>query len=86
MPTTPDDPATSANRAAWEVFSKWLKPFLTAFSNRDPFTCGADQAFLELVPGAKDQPHTKIRNVGHILQEDKGPELAKVVIDFVRDQ
>ncbi len=84
VPTTPDDPAASANRAAWEVFRKWQKPFLTAFSNRDPITRGADQAFLELVPGAKDQPHTTIRNAGHFLQEDKGPELAKVVIDFVR--
>jgi haloalkane dehalogenase len=86
VPTTPDDPAASANRAAWEVFGKWQKPFLTAFSNRDPITRGADQAFLELVPGAKDQPHTTIRNAGHFLQEDKGPELAKVVIDFVRGQ
>jgi haloalkane dehalogenase len=86
VPTTPDDPAASANRAAWEVFRKWQKPFLTAFSNRDPITRGADQAFLELVPGAKDQPHTTIRNAGHFLQEDKGPELAKVVIDFVRGQ
>ena len=86
VPTTPDDPAASANRAAWEFFSKWQKPFLTAFSNRDPITRGADQAFLELVPGAKDQPHTTIRNAGHFLQEDKGPELAKVVVDFVSDQ
>jgi len=86
VPTTPDDPAASANRAAWKNFSKWQKPFLTAFSNRDPITRGADQAFLELVPGAKDQPHTTIRNAGHFLQEDKGPELAKVVIDFVRGQ
>jgi len=86
VPTTPDDPAASANRAAWEVIRKWQKPFLTAFSNRDPITRGADQAFLELVPGAKDQPHTTIRNAGHFLQEDKGPELAKVVIDFVSGQ
>ena len=86
VPTTPDDPAAPANRAAWEVFRKWQKPFLTAFSNRDPITRGADKAFLELVPGAKDQPHTTIRNAGHFLQEDKGPELAKVVIDFMRSQ
>ena len=86
VPTTPDYPAASANRAAWEVFRKWQKPFLTAFSNRDSLTRGADQAFLELVPGAKDQPHTTIRNAGHFLQEDKGPELAKVVIDFMRGQ
>lgn len=84
VPTTLDDPAAPANRSAWAVFRKWQKPFLTAFSNRDPITRGADKAFLELVPGAKDQPHTVIRNAGHFLQEEKGPELAKVVIDFIK--
>ncbi len=86
VPTTPDDPAAPANRAAWEVFRSWQKPFLTAFSDRDAITRGADKAFLELVPGAKDQPHTTIRNAGHFLQEEKGPELAKVIIYFVKSQ
>ena len=80
---TPDDPAAPANRAAWDVFRKWEKPFRTALSNRDPITRGADKAFLELVPGAQDQRHTTIRNPGHFLQEDKGPQLAEVVIRFV---
>jgi len=84
VPAAPDDPAAPANRAAWEVFRNWRKPFLTAFSNRDPITRGADKAFLQLVPGTKDQPHTVIRNAGHFLQEDKGPELARVVIDFIK--
>ncbi len=86
VPTMPDDPAAPANRAAWKVFRNWRKPFLTAFSNRDPITRGLDKAFVERVPGAKDQPHTTIRNAGHFLQEDKGPELAKVVIDFIKSQ
>ena len=86
VPTATDDPAAPANRAAWEVFRNWRKPFLTAFSNRDPITRGLDKAFVERVPGARDQPHTTIRNAGHFLQEDKGPELASVVIDFVKRQ
>ncbi len=86
VPTTPDDPAAPANREAWEIFRNWRKPFLTAFSNRDPITRGLDKAFVERVPGASDQPHTTIRNAGHFLQEDKGPELASVVIDFVKSQ
>ena len=86
VPSTPDAPAASANRAASNVFRTWQKPLLNAFSNRDPITRGADKAFLERVPGEKDQPHTTIKNAGHFLQEDKGPELAKVVIDFVRGQ
>ncbi len=86
VPTTPNDPAALANRAAWEVFRNWRKPFLTAFSNRDPITRGFDKAFVERVPGAKDQPHTTIRDAGHFLQEEKGPELASVVIDFIKSQ
>ncbi len=86
VPTTPDDPAAPANRAAWDVFRKWQKPFLTSFSNRDPITRGLDKAIVERVPGAKDQPHTTIGNAGHFLQEEKGPEFAKVVIDFVKSQ
>ena len=84
VPTSPDDPAAPANRRAWEVFRTWQKPFLTAFSNRDPITRGFDKAFVERVPGAKDQPHTTIRDAGHFLQEEKGPELASVVIDFIK--
>jgi haloalkane dehalogenase len=83
VPTTPDDPASAANRDAWKTLGNWRKPFLTAFSNRDPITRGADQQFREQVPGALDQPHTTIRNAGHFLQEEKGPELAQVVIDFI---
>ncbi|MBT8078815.1 MAG: haloalkane dehalogenase [Gammaproteobacteria bacterium] len=83
VPAVPDDPAAPANRAAWQTFSRWEKPFLTAFSNRDPITRGADKPFLERVPGAKHQPHTTIRNAGHFLQEEKGQELAEIVIRFV---
>ena len=86
VPTTPDDPASEANRDAWKAFNNWRKPFLTAFSNRDPITRGGDRAFREKVPGAVDQPHTTIRNAGHFLQEEKGPELAQVVIDFVNTE
>ncbi len=46
VPTATDDPAAPANRAAWEVFRNWRKPFLTAFSNRDPITRGLDKAFV----------------------------------------
>lgn len=84
VPTSPDDPASDANRAAWKVFSEWRKPFLTTFSNRDPITRGSELPWQETVPGAKDREHVKIRNAGHFLQEDKGPELAEVLIRFIQ--
>ena len=84
VPATPDDPASTMNRQAWDTFRNWQKPFLTAFSNRDPITRRGELPFQKLVPGCKDQPHTIIRDAGHFLQEDKGPELASVIISFMQ--
>ncbi len=83
VPTTPDDPEAGPNRAAWEVLEAWDGPLLTAFSDRDPITAGADRVFQERVPGASGQPHTTIEGGGHFLQEDRGPALARVVSDFI---
>jgi haloalkane dehalogenase len=83
VPTKPDDPASDANRRAWDVLRRWEKPFLCAFSDEDPVTRGADRFFKEQVPGCKDQPHTTIPGGGHFLQEDCGEELAKVVVSFI---
>lgn len=83
VPTSPDDPAVPANRAAWDVLRRFDKPFLTAFSDRDPITAGGDAVFRREVPGCAGQPHTTIEGAGHFLQEDKGEELARVVADFV---
>jgi haloalkane dehalogenase len=84
VPTSPDDPAAPANRKAWEVLEAFDKPFLTAFSDQDPITGGADRVFQERVPGAAGQPHTTIAGGGHFLQEDAGEDLARVVVDFLR--
>jgi haloalkane dehalogenase len=82
VPTRPDDPAAAANRAAWEVLARWDKPFLTAFSDGDPITRGGDRAFQQRVPGTRGLPHTTLSG-GHFLQEDAGPELARVVAGLV---
>ena len=84
VPTSADDPAAVPNRAAWEVLRRWTKPFLCAFSDRDPITKGADAVLRAEIPGCEGQPHTTIEGGGHFLQEDRGPELAQVVVDFVR--
>lgn len=83
VPTRPDDPASDANRAAMQVFARWQKPFLTTFSNRDPITRGGEKIWQKLVPGARSVEHISIRNAGHFLQEDKGPEIAQALINFV---
>jgi len=83
VPIGPDDPASEANRRAWEVLRRWEKPLLTAFSDGDPVTRGGERVFQKLVPGAQGQPHVTITTAGHFLQEDKGEELAQVVVNFI---
>jgi haloalkane dehalogenase len=83
VPITVDDPAASANREAWKALAVFDKPFLTAFSDGDPITAGADAFLQERIPGAVGQAHVTIAGGGHFLQEDKGAELAAVVVEFV---
>ena len=83
VPTAPDDPAHDANTKAWDVLRRFDKPFLCAFSDRDPITKGGQRAFIGVVPGTSGQPHTTIEGAGHFLQEDRGPELARVIADFI---
>jgi haloalkane dehalogenase len=83
VPTGPDDPAAPANRAAWEVLARFDRPFLTAFSDGDPITAGGDRVFRTTVPGARGLDHVTLAGGGHFLQEDVGPELARVVADLV---
>ena len=44
---------------------------------------GCEKAWQDRAPGAQGQPHTKIKNAGHFLQEDKPDELVEVLIAFV---
>jgi haloalkane dehalogenase len=83
VPTSPDDPAAAANRAAWTVLEAFDRPVLTAFSDGDPITAGGERVFQRRVPGAQGRDHVAIAGAGHFLQEDAGPELARAVADFV---
>jgi haloalkane dehalogenase len=80
VPTRPDDPASADNEAAWEVLGDFDRPFVLAFSDGDPVTKGGDAPFREKVPGTKGQDHVTIEGAGHFLQEDRGPELAAVLL------
>jgi haloalkane dehalogenase len=82
VPLLPNDPAFEANRAAWKVFDRWEKPFITAFSDGDPITRGFERPFQSRIPGARNQSHFK-PHAGHFLQEDVSFELAQQINDFV---
>jgi haloalkane dehalogenase len=83
VPTTPDDPASEANRLAWQTLQQFSKPFITAFSDLDPVTAGGDKIMQKLIPGCKGQAHTTIVKGGHFLQEDQGEQLAEVLLTFM---
>lgn len=84
VPTDPADPESVKNVRAWEKLKQWNKPFLTIFGDRDDIMRGAEKIFQKLVPGAKDQNHTTL-NAGHFIQEEKGEELAELIIAFYSD-
>ena len=84
VPTRPDDPASEANRAAWEMLSASDLPFLVAFSDSDPITGAMAPILRKLIPGTRGLSHPTLQNAGHFLQEDAGDDLGEVVADFMR--
>lgn len=83
VPMSPDDPAVPDQRAAWQVLTRFERPFVTAFSDRDPITAGGDRPFRKLVPGAQGQPHETLAGGGHFLQEDVPGEVARVILEAI---
>ncbi len=76
----------ASNARAWtEVFEKWDKPFLTAFSDKDPVLGKNYKPFQKRIPGAQRQPHVTISAGGHFLQEDQGGMLAALLVNFIRE-
>jgi haloalkane dehalogenase len=84
VPTTPDDPAAEDNRAAWRQLATFDKPFLVAFSDRDPITGSMGPVLKQAVPGAAGIDHPVLTGAGHFLQEDAGERLGAVIAGFIR--
>jgi haloalkane dehalogenase len=82
VPTDPEHEAVPDNLRAWEVLGRSEKPFLTAFSDGDPITRGADKGLQKRIPGAAGQAHVTVKG-GHFVQEDSGPELAQIIHTFI---
>jgi haloalkane dehalogenase len=83
VPTRADDPGAVVMRKSREALAHWKKPVLVAFSDGDPITQGGDKFFRKLIPGAHDEPEVVIKGAGHFLQEDKGEEIAKHIVEFL---
>lgn len=74
------------NVAARAVFDQFTKPLLTLFGRLDP-NLGTDAVQAEMrdrVPGAVGQAHHAYPDANHFIQEDKGDDLARRVVEFMR--
>jgi haloalkane dehalogenase len=85
VPATPDNPASAANRAAWQKLVTWDRPFLVAFSDRDPITGAMAPTLKRAMPGAAGRQHPVLEGAGHFLQEDAGGQLGAIVAAFVKE-
>lgn len=83
IPLTEDSPGIRENRRTWEFLENHDIPLLTAFSDSDPSTAGWEKIFQQRAKGAQTLVHAKIMQAGHMVQEDKGEELAKIIEAFI---
>ena len=84
VPGTPRTPSAEPNKEAWKILRECKKPFLCAFSDKDPIFSGVENSFYKLIPGCKDMPHVTIEDAGHFLQEDQ-PEACVDAILSIKD-
>lgn len=84
VPADPDDVEAQPNRDAWDLLTQWDKPFLVAFSDKDPISSPMAGVFRKMIPGAEGLHHPVLEGAGHFLQEDAGERLGQEIAAFVR--
>ena len=83
VPGTPRTPSAEPNKEAWKILREWKKPFLCAFSDKDPIFSGVENSFYKLIPGCKDMPHVTIEDAGHFLQEDQPKACVDAILSII---
>jgi haloalkane dehalogenase len=84
IPITENDEANPLIGEAWKVLKTLRTSFLCVFSDKDHVTNGHSEHLTSRIPGAQGQSHVTITNAAHFLQEDKAPEFAEVINNFIR--
>lgn len=83
VPLFHDEPGVEENKAAWEVLRQFDKPFMTAFSDKDPITAGGDKYFQKEVPGCRGVTHRTIQGAGHFLQNDQPGQCVEAILELM---
>lgn len=83
VPTSEDDPSAAAMLRVSDALRSWSKPALVAFSDSDPVFPypRAGERFAEIIPTAGEQ--VRIAGAAHFLQEDRGEEIAAVMLEWL---
>ena len=69
------------NEKYWkEVYEKWDKPFLVAFGGEERITIRMKDDFVNRIPNTTV---ITLGGAGHFVQEEVGPELAEIIINFI---
>jgi haloalkane dehalogenase len=75
------------NDKAWDGLTHFTKPFLTIWASNDPGQLGGKEVqdnLINNIPGAAGQPHTRLPECSHFLQDDQGAQIARLMVDFIR--
>ena len=71
---------------AWAGLTSYEKPFLTIWASNDPGNLGSQGVqdnLIDNIPGAAGQPHTRLPEASHFLQDDQGEEIARLIVEFI---
>jgi pimeloyl-ACP methyl ester carboxylesterase len=75
------------NEDAWAGLTLFEKPFLTIWGGNDVGmlgSCETQQKLIAEIPGAEGQPHDRLSEAGHFLQNDQGEEIARRLVEFYK--
>ena len=73
------------NADAWAGLTSFERPFLTLWAANDPGnlgSCETQQQLIDSIPGAEGQPHDRLPEASHFLQDDQGEEIGRRLEGF----
>jgi haloalkane dehalogenase len=84
VPTELEHPSAQAMLAVRAGLERWERPALVLFSDSDPiFSPTAAERLAARIPGAG--PAEIVEGASHLLQEDKGDEIARRIVRFLEE-